>query len=66
MIFNHSDLVDYAAQFDTDHASQSDLEDVFYEQAYKFWDEQDPLEVYDRCISLNIIDEEDELDEDYT
>ena len=65
-ILNHSDLVDNLAQFDTDHASDEDLQDVYYEQSYKYWEEQDTSELYDRAVELGIVEYDEETAEFYT
>ena len=65
-IYNHGELADYLAQFDTDHASDEDLQDVYYEQSYKYWDEQDTSELYDRAVELGIVEYDEETAEFYT
>ena len=64
-IFNHEDLVYYLAQFDTDHATTEALQDVYYEDAYRYWDEMDTSELYDKCVELGIVDYDEDTAEFY-
>ena len=65
-IYNHGELVDYLAQFDTDDADTQGFPDVYYEQSVKYWDEMDTSKLYDKCVELGILEYDKETEEFYS